>query len=95
MSRREDDLELLRRVLALDLRDSEREAFDSMLEALEAEGLERRHQLTEKQRAWVETRAGDAGDYKNLVSSGKVKNVCTVPTAPVLLNLPKKPPGRT
>lgn len=97
MSRREDDLDLLHRAIAMEsLKPSAREAFEGMLEMMTLDdSTERRYQLTDRQRAWVESVLGEAGEYKNLVSSGQVPNKCTVPTAPVLLNLPKKPPGRT
>lgn len=87
-----DDRELLEKLLERnDLRDSEREAFEDMLESLAD-----RIYLTPKQRAWVVKRSGGVADneYENLVSSGKVSAVCTVPTLPVLQNLPKRPPPR-
>jgi len=84
------DAELLRALLARDdLRDSEREAFEDMLENLKGSPW---RTLTEKQRAWAESRAGEAGDYQNLISSGKVSAASKVKLN--LGPLPKRPPKR-
>lgn len=69
-----------------ELTESEREAFEDMLEL---DGG-----LTPKQRAWVEDvceRIGVCG-AKNLWSQGKVPRGREVPTPEVLRTLPKKPP---
>jgi len=98
MSRREDDIKLLKEILELDpsKRDSrhahaQREVFAEMLAALESG---ERHMLSEKQREWAQRVADIPGEYKNLVSEGRVPRGREVPTPPVLQNRPLKPPGR-
>jgi hypothetical protein len=54
--------------------------------------------LSEKQRGWLlgaHEKLFAAPQYENLVSSGRVPRGREVPTPAVLLNLPKKPPGRS
>lgn len=76
-----------------DLRDADREAFESMLDSLDDYD-----ELTHDQRQWVQRASGETaeGDYANLVSSGKVSPITKVATLPILRpeNLPKKPPPR-
>lgn len=87
-----EDIALLKRALEKeDLRDSSREAFEDMLERIEAKGMT----LSDKQRAWV-LRALDVPEYENLVSSGKVPigKPVELPWQLRPENLPKKPPGR-
>lgn len=62
--------------------------------------LARRRPLTPKQRAWVEGIAEGRyvepePEYQNLVSSGLAPRGREVETPAVLLNLPKRPPGRS
>ena len=94
---REGDLRLLRDLLAGDLRDYEREAFGDMLGELESPSSDGGFfALTAERRSWarkVAKRIGTLG-YENLVSTGRVPRGKEVPTPAVLLNLPKKPPGR-
>jgi hypothetical protein len=92
---REGDLALLRRLIDdSDVTETERDAFAGMLRELEApDGF---FDLTEARRNFaldVERRVG-VGEYENLVSSGRAPRGREVPTPSVLLNLPKKPPGR-
>ena len=58
----------------------------------------RQRELTLRQREWIcEVHEKVLGDpvYLNLVSTGQVPRGREVPTPEVLLNLPKRPPGRT
>ncbi len=91
-SRRDHDLRILGELLEnTELRETEREAFADMKQAL----VDEYHQLTEKQRAWVMIRHGELfPQYENLVSRGLVPRGREVETPPTLRNLPKHPPGR-
>lgn len=91
----ETDGKLLRDAIAKPtLSEETREAFQDMLEKLDANHRE----LSEKQRAWVKSALGDdlEPEYENLVSAGKVPRGKEVETIPALRreNLPLKPPGR-
>lgn len=93
-SRGPADRRMLRALLERDdLRDADREAFESMLASLDDYD-----ELTFDQRAWVQRASGETaeGDYVNLVSSGAVSSKTSVETLPMLRpeNLPKKPPPR-
>ena len=99
MSHRDEDLRKLGELLTDhvgDLTDAEAEAFASMRFDLTA-GLrgEQFHQLTEKQRHWVDVvYERFSPQYENLVSRGLVPRGREVLTPPVLQNLPKRPPPR-
>ncbi len=57
----------------------------------------RYHELTDRQRAWVQSVCEELEPtYLNLVSSGKanLSDYGRTPTPEVLKVLPKKPPGR-
>lgn len=91
-TRAQEDVELLRTVLANRLEDEQHEAFSSMLEEL-VEG--RRERLSGKQRSWVrDVLEEHIPQYENLVSSGKVPRGREVETPPALRNLPKRPPSK-
>lgn len=88
---RGEDIKLVKAVLELDRLDDEAlAAFESMLDSLDAS----ERALSFKQRDWANKLVGDPGEYENLVSSGQVPRGREVPTPPVLLNRPLKPPGR-
>lgn len=91
-----DDLDLLNQVLNVDeLRDEDRDAFTDMKERLKAGRIE---ELTDKQRAYVlgvADRHGIVDEASlNLVLRGLVPRGREVPSPPVLLNRPLRPPGR-
>jgi len=94
VAERDDDLAVLRALIDdVDVREGERAMFVDMLDRLE----DGQTVLTEKQRATAREaaeRVGIRGNYENLISSGKAPRGREVPTPAVLLNLPKKPPGR-
>lgn len=96
MSRRDEDLKLLNELLDTNfdgLSEKEVGAFTDMRSDLQEH---RFIDLTEKQREWVKgahARVG-AGACENLVSRELVPRGREVAPAPVLLNLPKSPPGR-
>ena len=59
--------------------------------------LARDRSLTDKQRSWLRSvyeKVVGTPQYENMISSGKAPRGREVPTPKVLLNLPKKPPGR-
>lgn len=92
MSQREDDLQLLRTVLASDkLSDDNREAFEDMLTRLDGQYLT----LNEKQRAYVKG-VGERHEllieYENGISSGKVPRGREV--ALMVKDKPLRPPTR-
>ena len=71
-------------------------AFEDMLKKLESGKLQR---LSDKQRAWASAvcigeKYEPPEEYRNDFSAGRVPLGRPVATAPVLLNLPKAPPGR-
>lgn len=75
-----------------ELPDVEATAFDSMREWIEHRDG---RSLSPKQREWVERVCDREGVDKTPVSKRKpVPRGREVPIAPVLQNLPKKPPGR-
>ena len=90
----EQDLELLD--AAIDAAESSEnttavDAFENM--------VKKDFPLSPKQRAWAQAvvageRYVPEEEYQNLVSSGKVPRGREVATLPVLMNLPKRPPGR-
>jgi hypothetical protein len=101
---RDDDIRMLEEVLEFrSLPDDTEKAFLDMLDKLRSD----RHDLTDRQRAWVKSVLGEP-DYQNLVSSGVVSNVvkhwhpesapctstCPAWRPPALATLPKKPPTR-
>jgi hypothetical protein len=99
---RADDLSMLNELLndhADELTDVETEAFAGMRFDLTAyAGLSSArgpgfHQLTDKQRDWVETvHQRLVTTYENLVSRGLIPRGREVPTPAILQNLPKRPP---
>jgi hypothetical protein len=104
---RADDISLLKRALTkLDETSEERkivfarEAFEDMLEKLEAgvyavhDGEHWAKGLTKKQRDWVTSMLDEPGEYENLISSGKAPRGREVPTPAVLQTRPLRPPGR-
>ncbi len=105
MSRRDDDLEMLRELLDEhwdELTDTETEAFASMrfdLQAYggilgpESENGRKFQELTPDQRSWVE-RAHErlVGPAPTRLTAGEIPRGREVPTPTVLQNLPKKPP---
>lgn len=91
MSLRDEDIKLLKRVIALlEEQGKDAEHFSNMLAALE-EG--RFGNLTTKQRKWAKDTL-DEPEYENLVSTGKAPRGREVPTPAVLQHRPLKPPGR-
>ena len=92
----EGDRRLVRMVLAEEITEAEREAFDEMLAMLDAG----RCTLSEKQRAWVRSvgqRAGaDIDGVMDRWKRGEIPRGREVETPVVLRreNLPMKPPGR-
>lgn len=92
MSQRDDDLSLLRVVLASDkLSDDNREAFDGMLTRLDGQYLT----LNEKQRTYVKDVAERHElliEYESGVSSGTVPRGREVPL--LVKDKPLKPPSR-
>jgi hypothetical protein len=96
VSRRDDDIALLKRALVLiDTRREDRyvrarDPFEEMLVRLE-EG--RQTLLTGKQLKWVRD-VLDEPTYENLVSAGKVPRGREVATPAVLLRRPLRPPGK-
>lgn len=96
MNTRVKDIELLRKLLGCDIKDNEREIFEDMLDRLD-DDTRNDHQtmLSVKQRDWA-TSLLDIHEptYKNEFSAGKIPIGKPVPTPSVLLNLPKRPPGR-
>lgn len=87
---RDADLALVERVLASELSDGQRAKIEDMQDVL------RQYlnlKLTTKQRAWAKGLI-DEPEYKNLMSSGQCPRGREVELAPVLKNLPKRPPMR-
>lgn len=105
-SERSRDVSMLKTLVNGGLLDQETQyAFDDMLTQLTMDlgaGRTAQRELTVPQREWVinkfETLCdddNDGGEALNLVSSGQVKRGKEVAPAPVLMNRPLKPPGRT
>ena len=88
--KRNDDLDLLRDLLALEeISDSERDAFSDMLSALH-NGIAI---LSTKQREWGRSvRSRHVPEYENLVSSGKVAKTCSRVFEFEMMPKPKRPP---
>jgi hypothetical protein len=103
MKQRDEDLSLLRKIIAYaeDLEEDDGrlsgetvKAFEDMLVRLLASPF---GVLSDKQRRWaagVWERLDGAPAYENLYSRGLVPDGRPVPTPTVLQNLPKKPPTR-
>lgn len=86
------DREDLARVLEHAITERQRDAFESMLTALDAD---RDAVLSDVQRGWVRSvRRTHEPTYENLVSAGRVPRGAEVDTPEALKNLPKRPPHR-
>ena len=102
-SERSRDISMLKNLLDGGQLDQETHyTFEDMLTQLTMDlgaGRTAQRELTLPQREWVtnkfEALCDDGGEALNLVSSGQVKRGKEVAPAPVLRNLPLKPPGRT
>jgi hypothetical protein len=89
---RQEDLDLLNRLLEYELREDLKEAFSDMRHGLQTGA---RLSLSVRQRQWAsEVLESFEPSYENAVSNGKVPRGREVPTPAVLQNLPKYPPGR-
>lgn len=92
VSRAEEDLALLDKILEFALPEDQREAFTEMRREVKAG---RRERLSGKQRQWARDVLDEhIPQYENLVSTGKVPRGREVETPEVLRNLPKRPPPR-
>jgi len=106
MSARDEDLQLLREALEMELDGKTTKAFEDMLSILESV---RGDELSEKQRAWVRRVVGEPV-YENLASKdgtivpravkhnhrelAECRSSCPAWAPPTLRDLPKRPPTR-